>query len=153
MHVHRGDEVPGIRPGIRAYGLVTLRKPRREKVAMSSQDDEIERLKRLRERQLSDRDPRKRDKRFQYRVSQRPKKKLTVEDVLKDIPSKWWGMIIGGIIGIALAIVVNIALGEIASWIQYVGIIIVLSLVVLGRLLGAAVSWREEDHEKLVKRW
>ena len=120
---------------------------------MGSQNDEIERLKRIRERQLSDRDPRKRDKRFQYKVSQRPKKNLTVEDIVKDIPSKWWGMIIGGIIGIALAIVLNITLGEIGPWIEYVGIIIVLALVVLGRLLGATVSWREEDHEKLVKRW
>ena len=120
---------------------------------MGSQNDEIERLKRIRERQLSDRDPGKRDKRFQYKVSQRPKKKLTVEDILKDIPSKVWGMIIGGIIGVALAIALNAALGEILPWIQYVGIIIVLGLVVLGRLLGAATSWREEDHEKLVKRW
>ena len=120
---------------------------------MGSQNDELERLKRIRERQLSDRDPRKRDKRFQYKVSQRSKKKLTVKDTLKDIPGKWWGMIIGGIIGIALAIVLNMAFGEEASWVQYVGIIIVLAFIVLGRLLGATVSWREEDHEKLVKRW
>jgi len=120
---------------------------------MGSQQDEIERLKRLRERQLSDRDPRKRDKRFQYRVSQRPPKKLRFQEILKDIPSKWWGMIIGGVLGLALAIVLHLAMGEKAPWIQYVGIILFLGLVVLGRLLGAAVSWREEDHDKLVKRW
>ena len=39
-----------------------------------------------------------------------------------------------------------------AFWIEYVGYLLVLVCIVLGRGLGAAMDWREEDHDALVKR-
>lgn len=116
-----------------------------------SEDQERERIRRIRDRQIQARDPTLRDKRFQHKVKGRKKKKLTFADVLADIPTKVWGMIIGGLVGIILAILLNVAVN--ASWTQWIGLIIVLACIVMGRGLGATISWKEEDHEELVKRW
>jgi dolichyl-phosphate-mannose--protein O-mannosyl transferase len=71
--------------------------------------------------------------------------------MLGSIPAKWWGMIIGGMIGLVLAIVLNKAIETETSWMEYVGYVIVLFGVAIGRGVSAAVDWSEEDHKKLVR--
>ena len=119
---------------------------------MSNRNDDIERIQRIRDQQIRARDPRAHHKKFQQKISaRRREEKFSFEDILKNIPAKWWGMIIGGMIGLIAAIVLNKVVETEASWIDYVWYLVVLACVVLGRGVGAAVDWSEEDHEKLVR--
>ena len=120
---------------------------------MSSQNDEVERLRRLRERQIRLRDPKAKDRKVQHKVSARYKKEeLTVEGVIRDIPGKWMGTILGAILGIILAVAFNLLVESEAFWIEYVGYFLVAVCAILGRGLGAAMDWRDGDHEALVNR-
>jgi hypothetical protein len=119
---------------------------------MSKRNDEIERIQRIRDQQIRARDPRARDRKRQQKVRARYREEtFSFQDVLRNIPAKWWGMIIGGIIGLVVAIALNKAIEIEASWMEYVGYVIVLFGIVLGRGVGAAMDWSEEDHKKLVR--
>jgi hypothetical protein len=118
-----------------------------------SNQDEIERIRRLRERQLKQRDPKAKDNAVQHRIAQRYKpKKLTAADVIRDIPGKWLGTIFGALFGIIVAVAINLLVDFPASWMEYVLYFLVLVCAVMGRGLGAAMDWRDEDHDALVKR-
>jgi hypothetical protein len=117
-----------------------------------SNRDEIERIQRIRDQQIRARDPRARARKRHQKVSARyTEPTFSFQDLLKSIPAKWWGMIIGGMIGLIFAIVLNKAIETEASWMEYVWYGIVLFGIVLGRGVGAAVDWSEEDHKKLVR--
>jgi hypothetical protein len=117
-----------------------------------SNRDEVERIQRIREQQLRARDPRARARKTQQKISVRHREETFLfQDLLRSIPAKWWGMIIGGMIGLIFAIVLNKAIETEASWMEYVWYGIVLFGIVLGRGVGAAVDWSEEDHKKLVR--
>jgi hypothetical protein len=119
---------------------------------MSNRNDEIERIQRIREQQVRARDPRARARKTHQRISARRKEEtFSFQDLLGSIPAKWWGMLIGGVVGLVLAIVLNKAVEAEASWMEYVWYVVVLFGVVIGRGVGAAMDWSEEDHEKLVK--
>jgi hypothetical protein len=119
---------------------------------MSNRNDEIERIQRIRERQIKARDPRAHYRKHQQKIRKQYKEEtFSFQDLLKSIPTKWWGMIIGGMIGLIFAIVLNKAIETEASWMEYVWYVIVLFGIVLGRGVGAAVDWSEEDHKKLVR--
>ena len=119
---------------------------------MSDRDSEIERIRRIRDRQLSARDPGKRERKFQQKISGRHRKQLTFGEALRDLSGKVWGMIIGAIIGLVFAVVLNLAIETETSWVQWVGYITVFAGVAIGRVLGAALDWRDEDHDALVGR-
>jgi hypothetical protein len=111
---------------------------------MNQRNDELERLRRLRERQLQDRDPRVRDRAFHGQLSSRRRgKKLTLQNVLKDFQAKWTWMAGGAIIGIVLAVALNQLIQD--TWAQYAGYFIVFFCIVLGRLFGAIRDWGDED--------
>jgi len=117
-----------------------------------SNRDEIERIQRIREQQIKARDPRARASKRHQKVSARHQEEaFSFQDLLRTIPAKWWGMIIGGMIGLIFAIVLNKAIETEASWMEYVWYVIVLFGIVLGRGVGVAVDWSEEDHKKLVR--
>ncbi|MCK5644131.1 MAG: hypothetical protein KAJ19_25250, partial [Gammaproteobacteria bacterium] len=98
------------------------------------------------------RDPRARDRKQQQKIRARYREEtFSFQDLLRSIPAKWWGMIIGGIIGLVFAIVLNKVVETEASWMEYVWYVIVLFGVALGRRVGAAMDWSEEDHKKLVR--
>ena len=114
---------------------------------MSQQNDELERIKRIRERQLQDRDPKARDKAFHRQLSARRRgKKLTFQNILKDFQAKWTWMAGGAIIGIILAILFTQIIQT--NWAQYVAYFIVFFCIVLGRLFGAVRDWGDEDWGK-----
>ena len=117
-----------------------------------ARNDEIERIQRIRDQQIRARDPRARDRKRQQKIRARYREEtFSFQDVLRNIPAKWWGMIIGGIIGLVVASVLNKAIETEASWMEYVGYVIVLFGIALGRGVGAAMDWSEEDHKKLVR--
>ncbi|HEY4689717.1 MAG TPA: hypothetical protein VIK33_10425 [Anaerolineae bacterium] len=114
---------------------------------MSSPKDETERLKRIRAQQLAARDPLKKDRTFYGMVSQRGKKnRLTLGSILKDFESKWTWMFVGGIIGTIVALVF-VALVN-TSWATLVAIVLIFAGLIIGRLMGAVMDWRNDDWQR-----
>ena len=114
---------------------------------MSRHNDELERIKRIRDAQLAARDPRARDRAMQAQVrARRQTKKLTFKNVLADFTAKWTWMVVGGAIGAVLAIVVNLVFR--VTWAEYVGYGLILFGMVVGRILGAIRDWGDEDWDK-----
>ena len=76
---------------------------------MPGGDPDLERLKRLRERQLSDRDPLVKQRQFQRSSAQREKKlkkPYPLGKMWKDIPHAWKGFYYGLLLGTAIFLVV-----------------------------------------------
>jgi hypothetical protein len=114
---------------------------------MSRPNDELERIKRIRDQQLAARDPRARDRAVQERVrARRQTRKLTFKNLLADFTAKWTWMVTGGIIGAILAIVVHLIFK--AAWAEYVGYGLILFGIVVGRVLGSVRDWGDEDWDK-----
>jgi hypothetical protein len=114
---------------------------------MSRQDDELARIKRIRDQQLAARDPRARDRVLQSKVrARRQIKKFTIKNLLSDFTAKWTWMVAGGVIGAVLAIVVNLVFKT--AWAEYVGYGLVLFGIVIGRLFGGIRDWGDEDWGK-----
>ena len=113
---------------------------------MGRQDDEIRRLQRLREEQLRARDPSAKDRATQQRLSKRHsqrRKRMTLKSVILDFPAKWLMMVIGGLIGILIALIINMVTQD--PWAPTVGWIIIAFGFVAGRMLGAIRDWGDED--------
>jgi hypothetical protein len=115
-----------------------------------SEQDEIERIRRIREEQIRARDPRKKEAQFHDRVStQRTYDEVTWEEILKDLPVKWIGTIVGGFVGLVVGLVFPLVIET--SWAQYVFLVTTIAGIALGRGLGMAMDWSEEDYDKLVR--
>jgi hypothetical protein len=123
-----------------------------------SDRDEIERIQRIRERQLRSRDPTAAQRKVQRQVAARYRpSKVTLRDVMAHIPAKWWGMIVGGLVGFVLALVLDqvlhVRLVHIdAFWVEYMWYSLVFFGIALGRGLAAAMDWSEDDYDALVGR-
>jgi uncharacterized protein YacL len=111
---------------------------------MSNRNDEIERLTRLRDRQLNARDPMAHNTQLQHRISgqRRGKKKMSFEDMLKAIPRKWWGLIIGLAAGVVIWIILTLI--TTAFWVDLVGLVLGLILAIVGFIIGQAFDARNE---------
>lgn len=111
---------------------------------MSPRDDEVERLQRLRDRQLSARDPLVHNNQLQHKISQqyRDKKRYSFQDLLRVIPYKWWGIIIGAAIGLVIWVALSLLVD--ANWVSVVGIVATLVLPIVGFFFGQAFDLREE---------
>ncbi|MBN1936207.1 MAG: hypothetical protein JW934_16180 [Anaerolineae bacterium] len=122
-----------------------------------SNKDELERLRRLRERQIASRNPHKKLLKHDEKVRGKfAKKSESWKEILAVIPTTWWGMIIGGIVGFILALVFHLVLKVKplkleAFWVEYLWYTLILLGVAIGRMLGAALDW-QDDHEKTVVR-
>jgi hypothetical protein len=125
---------------------------------MSSERNEMERIRRIRERQLKARDPLAREREWQQNIARRQKKgNITFWDVLGNIPAKWWGMILGALVGFLLALVLDRVLhvrlvNVDAFWVEYMWYALIFFGIVMGRGLAMAVDWGEEDYDMLVRR-
>jgi hypothetical protein len=124
---------------------------------VSHQNDELERLTRLRERQIQARDPKAKEKESQRRVTARRRKlkrKTTIQgmmrDMLGDMPYKLWGALIGAglgfVISIALALLVE------ASWTALVGLAAVIILALVGFFFGHSFDWRAQVRDEMKDR-
>jgi len=67
---------------------------------MSSEKDEIERLRRLRDQQIDARDPRHADRRRNVVISKRPRDTFSLRQELRALPAKVTWMLWGGFFGI-----------------------------------------------------
>jgi len=112
---------------------------------MSAQNDERERLKRLRERQLQARNPKKADQKVMRQVARRRgrrQKKVTVGEMVRDLPHKWRGLFFGCILGAILWLLLSL-LVELA-WVDLLGLAAILVLALVGYAMGQAFDARDE---------
>ena len=123
---------------------------------MSNRNDELERLKRLREQQIRARDPMAKERRTQARVTARRRKlkkrsnsfQYMLKDMLGDMPYKFWGVIIGAVVGTIISIVLALVLDDITV-VAIVGLLVTLILIVVGFVLGHSFDWRAEVTDEL----
>jgi uncharacterized protein YacL len=117
---------------------------------MSNRNDEVERLKRLREQQIRARDPMAKERRTQAKVTRRRRKlrrsnsfQYMLKDMLGDMPYKFWGVIIGAVIGMIISIVLALVLDDITI-VAVLGLLVTLILMVVGFVFGHSFDWRAE---------
>jgi hypothetical protein len=110
-----------------------------------SNQDEIERLRRLREKQLKARDPLAKQRKIDRQVAARRRKKqksFSVGGMIRDMPYKWRGAIIGAVIGMGISIILTMVLTS--KWTDIIGLLIVVFLTIIGLMFGQAFDAREE---------
>ncbi len=116
-----------------------------------SGNDELERLKRLRERQIQARDPKAKEKKIQATVTARRKhlKKRNVsfqymmKDMLGDMSYKFWGVIIGAVLGTIISIVLALFIDDVVL-VAVLGLAITLILAMVGLIFGGSFDWRAD---------
>ena len=108
-------------------------------------NNEQERLKRLRDRQLADRDPLVKQKKFQSTSAQKARrasgKKLSLSEEWRLIPNVIRSPLIGLLVGIGIVIVLPMV--WISEWAFWVGVGATVILIIFGLVVGNALDIRE----------
>jgi hypothetical protein len=112
---------------------------------MSNYNQEQERLKRLRDRQIADRDPSVKERKFSRESAARERrayKPLTAKDAWSDIPHFWKGGFFGLVIGIVLMFILTYLW---KSTLVFIGsLVLVVVCIFFGFMIGRAIDSREE---------
>jgi hypothetical protein len=112
---------------------------------LSNGTQEQEKLRRLRERQLTDRDPTVKQREFQRMSAHRERqqdKSYSLGRMWADIPHTWKGFFYGVTLGTILLIILPLFLT--ASWVIPCAAISIVLFGIFGLLLGRAVDTRDE---------
>ena len=112
---------------------------------MSSQNNEVERLKRIRDQQLRARDPQKKVRKTQHNIARRYKssrKPETAKSVMADIPKKWLGFVIGLFLGFLVLMVLPSFIES--NWTDLIGIGVMVILGFFGFAVGQAADAKAE---------
>jgi hypothetical protein len=111
---------------------------------MPGNDQELERLRRLRERQLTDRDPLVKQRQFQRASAQREKRikqPYSLGKMWKDIPHAWKGFFYGLLLGTAVLLIVPMFWAS--PWAIPCSAAAIVVFAIFGVMLGRAVDTRE----------
>ncbi|MBN2387358.1 MAG: hypothetical protein JXB85_10080 [Anaerolineales bacterium] len=118
---------------------------------MSNNSNEQERLRRLRERQLADRDPLVKEREFQRRSVAKERKaaarRYTLRDAWSEIPHIIKGPLYGFLLGLGVCLVLP-ALWQ-SPWALPCGAGLAALFIGMGALLGRAVDSREDIKDNL----
>ena len=117
---------------------------------MSEDNQEQERLKRLRERQLADRDPHVRQRQFQRMTAQREKKHrrpYSFGKMWSDIPHTWKGFFYGAVLGTVVLLVLPMAWPS--PWAIPCSAMALIVFAMFGVILGRAIDSRENIKDLL----
>ena len=113
---------------------------------MPGNDQELERLKRLRERQLSDRDPLVEQRKFQRSSVQRErrlaKKSYSFRRMWNDVPHAWRGFFYGLVLGTVVLIILPIF--WISPWAVPCSAATIVVFAIVGVIIGRAIDTRED---------
>ena len=114
-------------------------------------NDELERLKRLRERQLADRDPLVKQNKFQSTSAQKARrasgKKISLGEEWRTIPNLYRSPLIGFFLGVGVTIVLPMFWKS--TWAFWAGVGVTVLLIVLGAMLGNALDIRDRLKDSL----
>ncbi len=114
--------------------------------------DELDRLKRLRDRQLADRDPVEKKKQFQSTYLRKEdkvrKQRYTLGDVWRTIPHVYRSPFISLLIGLALLTILPLLWKS--TWAFWAGVAATVFLLILGVVIGQALDVRDnlKDYSK-----
>ena len=117
---------------------------------MPDHNQEQERLRRLRERQLADRDPSVKKREFQRSSIERERRAYKPESlrgIWAMIPHIWRGGFFGLLVG--LGAVIAIPLYWISSWALPVAFVVLLFAVFMGIMIGRGLDSRDEIADNL----
>ena len=118
---------------------------------MSSRNSELERLRRIRDRQIQLRDPQKKVDALQHKISRRRKRsvsRFSFRAMISETPNKFWGFVLGLLIGVLALIVVPEFVDP--PWGDIIGFGAIVFLAFIGFLLGQAMDVRDSIRD-LVK--
>lgn len=109
-----------------------------------SNNDEVERLKRIRDRQLADRDPSGKRSGYTrtYSRQRSARQPLTLKSAINTFSNKLKGLIVGVLAGILAWIVLSLLVT--APWVDWAGLAAILLLAVAGVIVGASFDWRDD---------
>jgi len=110
---------------------------------MSRNNQEVERLKRLRERQLSDRDPLVKQRQFQRSSAQRErkaKKPYSLGRMWNDIPHVWKGFFYGLVLGTLVLIILPLL--WLSPWAVPGSVAAIVVFTIFGASVGRAIDTR-----------
>lgn len=116
-------------------------------------NDEVERLKRLRDQQLRARDPQKKQKKLQHNISKRyrqSREPFSFKKLWQDVEQKWRGILIGGFLGFLVLILLPSFVDS--DWTELIGIGILVFLMLIGFAIGQAADSRDELRDLIHKR-
>jgi VIT1/CCC1 family predicted Fe2+/Mn2+ transporter len=117
---------------------------------MSNDRSEVERLKRLRESQLSARDPHKKQLKLQQTVTRkyrRATEPFSLGRLWAQIPSIWKGILFGMSFGVIVILVLPVFMESTKA--AAVGIIVLVVASVMGFLVGRAADARDDIQDLL----
>jgi len=111
---------------------------------MSNQKKDFERLLQIRNQQLQARDPLKKERKKQDRITHQFKSRqgYSVSQGVSDVKHKWKGLLIGIIMGLVIWIVLATLVH--ASWADLAGLGAIVICPILGFMLGTSFDWRDE---------
>jgi hypothetical protein len=116
---------------------------------MPEQDD-IERWKKIQNDRLQARDPQAKQKAIQHKVAAKNRSiraRESSKNPLADVPAKWWGMLIGAVLGVVVTIVIPSFLPGL--WGDVIGLLSILILSIVGFMFGQAIDVRRDLKELL----
>ncbi len=114
-------------------------------------NDELERLGRLRERQIRARDPKAKERKTAAKVTKRRRKLrrskgsflYMLKDMMGDMSYKLRGALIGAAIGTVVSIVLAAVLDDV-TMVAILGLAATLILGIMGMIIGNIFDWRTE---------
>lgn len=118
---------------------------------MSSGNDDVERYKRIRDKQIRSRDPQKKVRKTQHHIAtryRRSRKPVTAKSVYSETPKKWIGLVIGLFLGFFVLILLPMFVESEHTDLFGIGAMVALAL--LGFAIGQAAD-AKADLEDLVR--
>ena len=117
---------------------------------MPAYDKDQERLKRLRDRQLADRDPGVKKREFQRQSvarEQRAYRPLTLKDAWADIPHIWKDMFYALLLGLVVTFTITSLWISPWAWVASISFLVV--FLMIGMAIGRAADARDEIKDNL----
>lgn len=121
---------------------------------MSKQEDEIQRLIRIRDQQVQARDPLKKQKRLNREVARRHRQAAgsfsydrTIGEMFSSLSHRLRGGIYGLLLGTAATVVITLTIQE--SWAPVAGLVLFFLFPLVGLIIGAAFDWRDRLRDEL----
>lgn len=121
---------------------------------MAKQEDEIQRLIRIRDQQVQARDPLKKQKRLNREVARRHRQAAdsfsydrTIGEMFSSLSHRLRGGIYGLLLGTVATVVITLTIQE--SWAPVAGLVLFFLFPLIGLIIGAAFDWRDNLRDEL----
>jgi F0F1-type ATP synthase assembly protein I len=109
-----------------------------------SREDEVERIRRIRDRQIQARDPQIKQNKLQKNISKRRRSRVESFDITRlftDLPKLITGTLIGLLIGLLVLVILPYIVKT--DWVDYLSIGILVVTTFMGAAFGRAIDARD----------